>query len=239
MNSEEQLVKRKFRDKFKNKCDFIDRQLKLYSKIIESSQVDTHLYNKYALATLACENYKLFYKSYELVQIGYTVASEGLFKQAIEALISQIYLSQHPVDAEKWIKGKTIKSLNKKGRKGFVETIDKLNEETKFFPTNYKNFFQKYIYEAGYGEANKVAHLDFQFVYNDLENFGLKTDNKTLTTSFVLGANYTPKYSETTLNRVLMYLMFQITYVWHTMGKPNALHYDSLFEEFEKILVEH
>jgi len=208
---EEKLVNEEFTSTFKDKIEILNEELLLLSEVIGSSRTKADEFNKYALVMLAGLNLKGIIGAYDRLNKGYLADSETLFKRVIEGLLAQVYLDNNPEDAKKWCNSQIKLSKFEHDRENLAKKLDELNKTRKFFKTDMEDFFQEEIYRVGYRTACSVAHMEFENVHTEMgQDSG---DPTKFATIFVLGPNWNKGFMEISLNRLVMFTMFQISYL--------------------------
>lgn len=232
-NAEETLVRNKFLETFSKEAKLFNDLLQLYEKLIYKVSTPPEEHNKYCAALLAGLNLKSFSSAFDRLSKGYLSDSEVIFKKILESFLAEVYFYEHLDKAKEWTQGKKIDSLEA-NRKEIARILDKINKEKNIFPTDFPNFFEEYIYGVGYANSNKVAHLDFEFVHQEL---GLENDPKLFATTLVVGPKYDKEFMKVILNRLTMFCMFQITYLKETFN-ISFDPYKDLFNQVTNLLME-
>lgn len=228
---QESLVEEEFEKYFNKKIQIFNLQIiffeKLLYKIAENKLVKIGDDSKYAISLLASIGLKSFISSLDRLSKGYLGDSESLLKRPIEGLIIQSYFFNNPEKAKEYIyQNKEIRKFG--NRADMSKIIDQSNIEMSIFPTDENTFFQKYVYQVLYDNCNKVAHMNFEVVHQEI---GLDNDNpKLLATNLVIGPKFDKKFMEITLNRILMTLMYQISLVSNVFKYPIKEGYNDLFK---------
>jgi len=229
---EEALVESEFESHFNNKIDIFTRQIDFFEKVLykiaESKLVKTGDDSKYAISLIASICLKSFVSAFDRLSKGYMGDCESLLKRPIEGLIIQGYFFKNPKEAKKYIYQN--KEIRKFGTRGYVsKVIDDSNIDMSIFPTDEQQFFQRYVYEVLYENCNKVAHMDFEMVHHEI---GQDNDNpKTLATNLIIGPKFDKDFMATCLNRILMTMMYQISFISQVFGYPINEGYNELFRE--------
>ena len=229
-SNEEALVTREFEAVFKEKVHIFNLQVafleKLLHKIGEDKLVRSDDGSKYAISLLASIGLKSFVSSLDRLSKGYMGDSESLLKRPIEGLIIQSYFLKNPEKAKEYIfHNKEIRKFG--DRASMSKIIDESNIEMSIFPTDEGEFFQKYVYEVLYANCNKVAHMNFEMVHQEI---GLDNDNPTqLATNLVIGPKFDKNFMRVSLNRIMMTLMYQISFVSKVFDYPINDGYNELF----------
>lgn len=216
---EEELVKTEFRRSFGSDADLLIEILKLFEILLLKTKTSLNEYNKYAAVILAGLNLKSIYSALDRLSKGYLSDSEAIFKKFIESFLAEVYLYEHTDKAKEWVEGTNLDRLGL-NRREMAQALDRINEQRHIFPTDYPNFFEEYIYKVGYTNSNKVAHLDFDFVHKEL---GLEDDPAKFATTLVIGPKYDQAFMKTVILRLLMFTMFQVSYLKETF----KLSYDN------------
>lgn len=232
--NEEILVEAEYLKYFIGKQNVLERVLKLILQIISSSKSKSGEHHKYSVQLLAGINLKGFISANDRLKKGYFSDCEAIFKKNIESLLAQAYLFEHPDEAKKWCLNQIkIGDIEEGSRLEMAKKLDKINQEKDIFPTDMENFFEKFFYEVGYRNANHVAHLDFEIVHREM---GLKVEDPTkFATTLILGPNFDKKLVETTLNRLIMFSMFQATLLKKMLKHRPYKEYRSTFIEVKRL----
>lgn len=225
--SEETIIKDKFLQTFPTEVKLLTNLLTLYEELMYKVITPPEEQNKYCAALLAGLNLKSFASALDRLSKGYLSDSEVIFKKILESFLAEVYFYEHKTKAKEWINGKRIEKLES-SRKELARILDKINKEKNIFPTDFPNFFEEYIYNVGYVNSNKVAHLDFDFVHQEL---GLEDDPKLFATTLIVGPKYDKEFMRINLNRLIMFCMFQITYLKETF----KISYDPYKELFKQV----
>lgn len=228
---EELIVRREFLKNFRNVSKILLRCLKIIESDFASIKVTPDSYSEYSAALLATHNLKSLYSSYDRLSRGYMSDAETILKRVIEAFLAQVYFFENNDKARDWLKGIKIGKLEINRRK-MAKTLDNLSLTKQIFPTDYEKFFEEYIYKVGYSGSNKIAHLDFDYVHKEVN---LDSHPKYYATSLVIGPKYDPKFMEVILNRLLIFSMFQLSYIRTAFKLPDSRSYKILFTKFRKI----
>ncbi len=228
-NNEENLVLSKFKQAFAPKVDFVSRILKKIEQTLHSSATPKDNFSKYAGVILAGSCLKSLISSYDRLSKGYLTDCEALLKKSIEGFFYQAYFHENKNEAKLWCQNNTKPKLN---YYDLAVKLDKSQFISKFFPTDYENFFTEYIYRVGYTQSNRLAHLDFDMVHFEM---GLENEDQTqFATTMVLGPKYEFKMMKTTLNRLIMFSMFQLSLLLYITDQKGGEEYTSLFSELKK-----
>lgn len=228
---EEKLVSERFLETFSAKTDILNEELVLLSKVLENSRAKPEEFNKYSLIMLAGLNLKGSLGAYDRLSKGYISDSETLFKRVIESLLAQIHLDNTPSDALKWCQNQiSLGSLNK-NRYELAKMLDQTNKQQQFFKTDMANFFVEEIYNVGYKNACSVAHMDFERVHDEM---GLESgDASKYAHTLILGPNFNKSFMEITLNRLVMFTLFQLTYLADSVGYTDK---EAVTNVFKKVM---
>lgn len=231
-DSEEELVKNTFLETFPKEAELFNDLLQLYEQLIYKVKTPPEEFNKYCAALLAGLNLKSFSSAFDRLSKGYLNDSETIFKKILESFLAEVYFYEHLEKAKEWTEGTPIDKLEN-SRKKIARVLDKINKEKNIFPTDFPNFFEEYIYGVGYSNSNKVAHLDFELVHQEL---GLENDPKLFATTLVVGPKYDKEFMKVILNRLIMFCMFQITYLKETFN-ISYNPYKDLFNQVTDLLM--
>lgn len=230
---EELLVKREFKRSFNNKSNLLFKCLKIFESALFSTKTPPEKFNEYSTVILAGHNLKSLYSSYDRLSKGYISDAETILKRVLESLLAQIYFFENNNKAKDWIKGSKIDKLEV-NRREIAKKLDKINSEKRIFPTDHNKFFEEYVYEVGYTNSNKVAHLDFDKVHREI---GLDNNPKYYSTTLVVGPKYDSQFMETVLNRIVMFSMFQLSYFKSAFKISDNRSYRILFSKFKKVFL--
>lgn len=228
---EEILVRKNFLKHLKHKSNLILKCLKLFESALYSTKTPPEHHNEYCSAILAGHNLKSLSSAYDRLSKGYISDAETILKRVLEGLLAQIYFYENNDKAKEWIKGTRIEKLEI-NRKEIAKKLDEINLAKHIFPTDYKKFFEEYIYGVGYSNSNKIAHLDFEYVHREI---GLDNDPRYYSTTLVIGPKYDLQFMEATLNRIIMFSMFQLSYFKSAFKIPDNRSYKILFSKFKKV----
>lgn len=221
---EEHLVQSEFIKHFKNKIDLLRRIFPLFEQYLKESQTSENDYAKYSAVILAGSSLKSLIGALDRISKGYTSDSEALLKKAIEAFFYQTYFYNHSKEAQEWCQ------KNKKPKLDYyslAQRLDKLQFDKNFFPTDYENFFTDYVYKVGYRQANRLAHLDFDLVHQEM---GLDNDNPAhFAKTLVIAPKFDRELMKTSLLRIVMFSMFQLTMLIYITNQKENDAYKSIF----------
>lgn len=228
---QEALVNAEFENHFKQKIHIFYLQItffeKLLYKIAELKLVKTGDDSKYAISLLASIGLKSFVSALDRLSKGYWGDSESLLKKPIEGLLIQSYFLKNPGKAREYIyQNKEIRMFG--DRASISQIIDKSNIDMSIFPTDETQFFQKYVYQVLYDNCNKFAHMDFEMVHQEI-GFN-NNDPNTLATIMVIGPKFDKNFMIISLNRILMTLMYQISFISKIFNYPIDNGYNELFK---------
>lgn len=229
--TEEQQVKQEFIRIFSEMNTLFSRVLLVYENTLQALTSVVQTNTDYAVIALASLNLKSFNSAYDRLSKGYMSDSEAIFKKTIEAFIAEAYFHEHADEAERYMNGESINRIT--NRHDMVVDLDRIQMTRQIFPTDYPGFFREYIYTVGYANSNSVAHLDFDHVHREL---GLEDDPTTWATTMVLGPRFHEAYMRTIFNRLIMFCMFQISYIIHTYTLQQTDEFRSVFSEVRRLL---
>lgn len=203
---------------------------RLLENLIYQIKVPSENFGQYSCMILAGLNLKSINSAIDRLSKGYISDSEAIFKKFIESFLISVFLYEHPDKAELWIKGAKIEKLGI-NRRDMSRKLDSINSDKRIFPTDYPNFFESYIYEVGYVNSNKIAHLDFDFVHKEL---GLEDDPKFYATTLVVGPRFHNELMKIVSLRIMMFAMFQTSYLKETF----KLNYDEKHDQILRKITE-
>lgn len=227
---EEVLVRKEFLAHLKSKTNLLLKSLKIFETFLFTTKTPPDQYNKYCTVILAGHNLKSLYSAYDRLSKGYIGDAETILKRVLESLLAQVYFYENNDKAKSWINGTKIDKLEI-NRREIAKKLDGIGLQKQIFPTDYNNFFEEYVYNIGYANSNKIAHLDFEYVHREI---GLDDDPKHFATTLVVGPKYDFKFMEITLNRLFMFSMFQLSYFKLAFEIPDSRSYKILFTKMKK-----
>lgn len=226
---DENLVSQRFSETFVDKIKLFAEELDLLANIISTSRTKVDEFNKYSVLLLAGLNLKGLIGAYDRLSKGYLADCETLFKRVIEALMAQIYLDVNTNEAKEWCNNKLKLGSLEKDRYKLAKKLDELNKEHKFFKTNMDDFFTEEIYRVGYKNACSIAHMDFESVHTEM---GAETGDPTkFATILMLCPSYNENFMKISLNRLVMFTLFQTTYLADAVGYTDRDRVDSVFNK--------
>lgn len=231
---EEAFVRREFLKHLKSKRNLLFKCLKIFKSSLYSTKTPPERYNEYCTAILAGHNLKSLYSAYDRLSKGYISDAETILKRILESLLAQIYFFENNDKAKDWVKGTKIDKLET-NRKEIAKVLDKINSEKHIFPTDHNKFFEEYVYGVGYSNSNKIAHLDFDYVHREI---CLDNDPRYYSTTLVIGPKYDLQFMEITLNRIVMFSMFQFSYFKSAFKIPDSKSFKTLFLKIKKTFFE-
>lgn len=227
--NQETIVKKKFYKLFKQKCDTFEKIITVLEETICETQYKTDEYDKYVIILLSALNLKCLVSIYDRLNKGYWSDSEALIKKSIENFLAQVFFYNNVDKAKEYCFNNT--KLNKiiGNRNNLSKKLDELNKKQKLFPTDMENFFQNFIYEAVYRQANRMAHMDFDVVHKEISANIVDTK---LSSDLIIGPKFDKETMETTLTRLLFISMFSLSFIAHVNGKLNSQKHERMFKEF-------
>lgn len=235
-DNEEKLVNEQFVSKFGENIKLLNEELELLSDIVITSRTKDDAFNKYALVMLAGLNLKGIIGAYDRLNKGYLADSETLFKRVIEGLLAEVYLDNNPEEAKKWCSNEIKLSKLENNRENLAKKLDELNKTKQFFKTDMEDFFQEYIYKVGYRNANSVAHMDFESVHTEM---GRESGDPTkFAHTLILGPNFNESFMRISLNRLIMFTMFQISYLSDATNYNDKIRVNTVFNKVYKLFSE-
>lgn len=203
---EEKAVSDLFSGNFQERTLILKEVFTVLEEYLIASRTPSDDYSKYAVVILIGSCFKSLVSALDRLSKGYISDSEALLKKAVEGFFYVAYFSKHAEDAKIWCTRNKKPDLN---YKDLAIALDQDQINGPFFPTNYDNFFSKYIYEIVYKQANRLAHHDFDLVH---EEMGLDNKNpKQFATTMVLGPKFDQQIMKTTLFRLIMFSMFLLS----------------------------
>ena len=227
--NEENLVSGRFNQTFAPKVDFVNRIFRKIEQSLQNSKTPRNDFAKYAGIMLAGSCFKSLISTLDRLSKGYLTDCEALLKKSIEGFFYQAYFHENQKEAELWCQN------NKKPELNYYDLaiqLDKIQFVNKFFPTNHDNFFTEYIYKVGYFQSNRLAHLDFDMVHFEM---GLENEDQTqFASTMVLGPKFEKTMMETTLNRLIMFSMFQLSLLLYMTEQKGDKEYERFFVELHK-----
>lgn len=230
-SSEEELVFKEFSTTFQERIVLVVDIQKLIENLLQTSRVGANDYANYAAVILAGSSFKSLVSAYDRLSKGYLSDAETLIKKSIEGFFYQLHFHENKDDAKSWcIDNK--KPEFRRGLRTLAYRLDVLNKENKFFPTDHEEFFTSIVHESGYGQSNRFAHLDFDTVHLEigLENM----DPAQFATTMVIGPKYEGEMMKITLNRLIMFSMFQATLLLYITDQQPSDLYQKVFDRFRQ-----